>query len=81
MGKLSDFGMPNTYREAIALGYKYVFSSWTMGYVSRKTKVASQPVYQAGGKRKGLFYVLGPSWKSSRYCYRHYLRPPENVNV
>ena len=69
--------MPKTYREAIALGYKYVFSSWAMGYVSRKTKLPSQQVHQAGGMRKGLVYVLGPSWKSSRYSYRHYLRPPE----
>ena len=69
--------MPNTYKEAIALGYKYVFSSWAMGYVSRKTEIAEQKVYQAGGMRKGLVYVLGPSWESTRYCYRHYLRPPE----
>ena len=71
--------IPNTYKEAIALGYKYVFSSWALGYVSRKVKMTSQPVHQAGGMRKGLVYVLGPSWVSSRYCRRHYLRPPENV--
>ena len=69
--------MPKTYKEAIALGYKYVFSSWTMGYVSRKVDLSAQPVYQAGGKRKGLVYILGPSCMSSRYCHRHYLRPPE----
>ena len=69
--------MPNTYKEAIALGYTYVFSAWTMGYVSRKVKLTSQPLHQAGGERRGLVYVIGPSWKSSRYCYRHYLRPPE----
>ena len=72
--------MPKTYGEAIALGYKYVFSSWARGYVSRKVKLSSQLVHQAGGKRKGLVYVLGPSWESSRYCYRHYLRPPENLS-
>ena len=76
---MPNTSMPKTYREAVALGYKYVFSSWTMGYVSREVNLFEQPVHQAGGMRKGLVYVLGPSWASSRYSHRHYLRPPENV--
>ena len=66
-----------TYAEAKASGYKAVDAAWARGYVSRKIKVDEQPVYEAGGRRKGLLYVDAPSWMSSQYHTRIYLSKEE----
>lgn len=49
------------------------------GYLSRKELSADefleQPVYIVGrGRRAGQVFILSPSWRSTRYCYRVYLR-------
>ena len=62
-----------TYKEALAKGYKAVFTAWTLGYISRKADVDMLPVYEAKGRRKGLLYVDTPSWQSTRFCIRVYL--------
>ena len=54
--------------------------SYTKGYVSRKVDLGNQIVYEAGGNRKGQFYILAPSYTSTRYCFRHYLTKPEGGN-
>ena len=67
-----------TYAEAKAQGYEIVDSAWTRKYVSRKVNVDDQPVYEAGGRRKGLLYVDVPSWESTQYARRLYLKKEEN---
>lgn len=46
------------------------------GYVSRKLSITrpENPVYEAGGRRKGEFFILSPRFDSSNYCTRVYLR-------
>lgn len=67
-----------TLKEAEEQGYKYAFMSWQRGYVSRKISPEKNAdkikVYAAGGMRKGLLYYLSPSWRSTLYCHRVYLR-------
>ena len=63
-----------TLNEMIDNGYELADMQKTMGYVSRKCDIGTQEVYMAGGSRKGEYYILEPSYSSSRYCYRHYLR-------
>lgn len=62
-----------TYKEAKAQGYVIVYRAWQRGYVSRKVNMDDQPVLVAGGKRRGMLYVVGPSWVSTVYCMRYYL--------
>lgn len=65
-----------TYYDAISAGYKDYDVRWQRGYVKRRHwNLHDAPIHVAGGKRKGQLYVLMPSWKSSRYCYRLYLKP------
>lgn len=56
-------------------GYVYGDIMWQRGYVSRKLKTsACTPVYAVTrGKRKGQFFILIPSFISTRYCNRIYL--------
>ncbi len=48
------------------------------GYLSRKlegSEFLDQPVYIVEkGRRAGRVFILRPSWRSTRYCYRVYLR-------
>lgn len=70
-----------TYGEALEKGYTELFTAWTRGYVSRKADRASLPVKEAGGVRRGLYYVELPSWQSTTYCIRLYLKAPEEVEA
>lgn len=63
-----------TFAEALESGYKPADMQYTKGYVSRRSDLAKQPVHVAGGSRKGELYILIPSFKSTRYCLRWYLR-------
>lgn len=67
-----------TYGEALENGYKELFTEWTRGYVSHIADLASLSVKEAGGIRRGLYYVDIPSWESTTYCTRLYLKAPEN---
>lgn len=66
--------MPKTYGEATAMGYIDHDCAWQRGYVSRKTDINTQPIQVAGGNRNGQLYIDIPSWRSTRFCYRQYLR-------
>lgn len=66
---------PQTYGEALAQGWTETDSAWCRGYVSRKTNPDNATIQVGGGSRKGEYYVVLPSWRSSRYCVRQYLRP------
>lgn len=65
--------MPKTYADAINKGYTISFYSWQRGYISRKSIDATRPVKVAGGRRRGMLYVVFPSFDSSQYCLRAYL--------
>ena len=44
-------------------------------YVKRHTaSYLEQELLVAGGHRKGQHYVLMPSWESTAYCCRYYLK-------
>ena len=49
--------------------------AWTRCYVSRKTKIEEQPILVAG---TGEVYFLRPSWESTTYSIRTYMRPKTN---
>jgi hypothetical protein len=65
---------PTTYKEALEQGYRPTIQSWERGYVSRKADPMEQPVYEAGGRRKGLLFVRLASNTSSTFCVRQYLK-------
>ncbi len=65
---------PETYGEAIANGYITADHQYSRGYISRKTDINNQPIKIAGGKRKGDIYIDIPSYDSTRYHYRTYLK-------
>lgn len=67
-----------TYADALSAGYTLGDVKHQLGYVSRKINPEHQPVYTAGGSRRGELYVLIPNYESSRYCLRQYLTPPCN---
>ena len=48
------------------------------GYISRIKDPLKGRVYEARGKRKGQLYYLEPNWKSTRYCYRVYLKKEDS---
>ena len=62
-----------TVKEMLDNGYRFSDVTFQRGYVSRKTDIEQSEVMQAGGSRKGQFYVLAHCYYSSRYCYRQYL--------
>lgn len=64
-----------TYKEALEAGYKVYTIRWTAGYVSRKADTDTLPVEYA--PRKKMLYVDMPSWQSSRFCQRVYLKKEE----
>ena len=70
--------MPKNYGEAIKKGWIVYDYKLEAGYISRKSDINSLPIYQAQGYRKGEYYVLVPSWDSSRYCIREYIKAPVN---
>lgn len=61
-----------TVKDLIKQGYHFSDVKLQRGYVSRKTDIGQSEVMQAGGSRKGQFYVLAPCFRSTRYCYRQY---------
>lgn len=66
--------VPRTYGEAIASGYITADRKYSRGYISRKTDINNQPIKIAAGKRKGDIYINIPSYDSTRYHYRLYLK-------
>jgi hypothetical protein len=66
--------MEMTLKEAKEQGWKYAFTSWQRGYVTRKPQNDEDiRVYAGGGCRRGLLYYLQPSGKSTQFCHRVYL--------
>lgn len=63
-----------TYKEALENGYENFFTALQRGYVSRKANPDDLPVKEAGGRLKGMKYVLLPHPVSTQYCIRQYLR-------
>ena len=63
-----------TYQDAINQGYTIYDKSYQSGYVSRKADLLKAVVHTAKGNRKGEQYILAPCWRSTRYCYRLYIR-------
>lgn len=55
-----------------AAGWREYRRAWTRGYLSRKTDVSRQSVDISG---TGEVYYLAPSWESTSYHYRVYIRP------
>lgn len=55
-----------------AAGWREYRRAWTRGYISRKTDINSQPVDISG---TGEVYYLAPSWESTSYHHRVYMRP------
>lgn len=63
-----------TLNDYLAKGYRLDGDMmYQTGYVSRKVDLGNQIVCTAGGRRKGEPYILRPCFKSTRYCFRHYL--------
>lgn len=60
-----------TLSEFVGAGYTEYFTSYQRGYVTRKPRANSDIQVLQG--RKG-FYYLAPSFKSTRYCVRVYLK-------
>ena len=67
-------GAKITLAEAEAAGYERADQTWERGYISRKQEPGAALVHVAGGTRAGELYACLPSWKSSRYFRRVYLR-------
>lgn len=63
-----------TYKEALEQGYENADWKWERRYISRCCDPGEQPVWTAGGTRHGEKYVLLPSWRSTQYCVRQYLK-------
>ena len=57
-------------------GWEEYRDAWTMGYVSRKTKIEDQPVKVSG---RGEVYYVRPSWRSTTYSVRVYMRPQKKT--
>lgn len=67
-------GIPETFDEALSIGYQTADTTYQRGYVSRKIDIGKQKIHIAqGGKRKGQLYVLIPTATTSTYCLRQYL--------
>ena len=70
--ELVSCGTVESYRRA---GYKLVPTGdvkYQRGYVSRVKPV--DIIYKAGGSRSGELFVLLPNDRSTRYCFRAYMR-------
>ena len=57
-------------------GWEEYRDAWTRGYVSRKTNIEDQPVKVSG---RGEVYYISPSWRSTTYSVRVYMRPGEKT--
>ena len=57
-------------------GWEEYRDAWTRGYLSRKTKIEDQPVKVSG---RGEVYYVSPSWRSTTYSVRVYMRPGEKT--
>ena len=55
-----------------AAGWEEYRTAWTRGYVSRRSEAGTRPVMLSG---RGEVYYLSPSWQSSMFCHRVYMRP------
>ena len=67
--------LPETAAEVEEMGWETYDSRWTKGYISRKSKPVDWPICTAGGSRRGALFYRHPSWESTHYCYRTYIRP------
>ena len=70
-----DMMIPETAAEATAMGWEPYVERWCRGYVSRKSGPEDWEVVEAGGHRAGQLFYMNPSWESTMYCYRTYIRP------
>ena len=70
-----DMMIPETAAEAEQMGWEAYDHTLTRGYVSRKSGPEDWEVEEAGGKRYGELYYETPSWSSTQYCGRTYIRP------
>ena len=62
-------------KDAIKYGYKPYELRTQKGYCTRKERDTDEiEVHFAEGNRKGEPYYLQPSFRSTRYCFRIYLR-------
>lgn len=67
------------YGEALAQGWYPAEQRWERGYVSRRCNPEEQQVWTAGGTMYGRKYVLLPSYRSTQYCIRQYLKKKEEA--
>lgn len=66
-------------KDAIEEGYKRSDIRTQKGYCTRKKrKLEEIEVFFASGNRKGQPYYFFPSFTSTRYCYRVYLKKEGN---
>ena len=71
--------IPETYGEALAMGWTNGVVAMYRGYTSRRVDIYAQPVLEVGGSRKGCYYVELPNYTSTIYgTYRQYILPPKN---
>ena len=71
--RINVSAIPNiTVADLKAAGWKEYRTAWTRGYISRKTDIDRQPVNISG---TGEVYFLAPSWESTAYYLRVYMRP------
>jgi hypothetical protein len=77
----TEIEIPKSYFDAKKAGWIETNTSLCRGYVSRKMNTDNAPIHAAGGIRRGEYYVLLPSWQTSQFCIRQYLKPPQNSNV
>lgn len=61
--------------DLMSLGYYVYDTRWTQGYISRHIDTRLTRVKVANGRRKGQLYVEVPSWESTQYHIREYLKP------
>lgn len=61
--------------DLMSLGYYVDDTKWAQGYISRNVDSALTRVKVGSGRRKGQLYVDVPSWESTQYHIREYLRP------
>lgn len=71
--RINVSAIPNiTVADLKAAGWREYRTAWTRGYISRKTDVSHQNVDISG---TGEVYYLAPSWESTSYHHRVYMRP------
>lgn len=71
--RINVSAIPNlTVADLKAAGWREYRTAWTRGYVSRRSEAGTRPVMLSG---RGEVFFLSPSWESSQFCHRVYMRP------